>query len=103
MTKDVSTADMFPRQPTETEIKAGIKQYLRLKGWFCYHNLAGIGSYGGLPDIAAIKDGRVIQIEAKRPKGIQSDLQKDFENQWKRHGGEYMLIRSVQDLIDAGL
>lgn len=101
--RDVRTATMFIRQPTETEIKASIKLFLRLKGWFVYHNIAGIGSYGGLPDITAIKEGRIIQIEAKRLKGIQSDLQKDFEKQWVKHGGEYLLVRSVQDLIDKGL
>ena len=101
--RDVRTADMFTRQPLESEIKAGIKQYLRLKGWFVIHNLAGLGSYPGIADITAIKGGRVIQIEAKRTKGFQSDMQKDFEKQWEAHGGEYKVIRSVQDLIDAGL
>lgn len=101
--RDARTIDMFTREPNEREIKYNIKQYLKFRGWFIYHNMAGIGSFAGCPDLTAIKGGRIIQIEAKKGKGIQSALQKDFQAAWEAHGGEYMLIRSVQDLIDAGL
>ena len=57
----------------ETAEKKAIKDYLRLKGWYVYHNLAGLGCYAGLADLTAIKKGRVLQIEVKAGKGKQSD------------------------------
>jgi hypothetical protein len=87
----------------ETAIKKAIKQYLRLKRWFVYSNLQGLGCETGLPDLTAIKQGRVLMIEVKTPKGRQSTSQISFQGIWELYGGEYMIARSVDDLIEAGL
>ena len=63
----------------ETAIKRNIKSYLNMKGYFFFHNLAGLGCYPGIPDITAMKGGRVYFIEVKSEKGKQSDNQKDFQ------------------------
>ena len=63
----------------ETAIKRAIKSYLNLKGYFFFHNLAGLGCYPGIPDITAMKNGKVYFIEVKSEKGKQSDRQKDFQ------------------------
>lgn len=71
--------------------KQAIKQYLKLKGIFYYHNLAGLGCYAGLADLTAIKDGMTYQIEVKTKKGVQSDKQKQFQQDWEDRGGKYIL------------
>ena len=89
--------------PTENQIKAQVKDYLNIKGWFHFHVLQGLGSYPGIPDIIAIKDNRVLFLEIKKPTGKQSQYQKDFENNITRQGGEYVLVRCLEDLIKANV
>ena len=86
----------------EREIRKQIQDYLRWTGWFVYYNLAGLGSYPGLSDLVAVKDGRVVHIEVKTPKGRQSDRQKRFQQNLEAAGGEYILARSVADVEHLG-
>ena len=74
----------------ETAEKKAIKMYLNLKGYFVYHNLAGIGVFKGIPDLTAIKNGIVWQIEVKAKGGRQSEGQKEFEKQWQEQGINYL-------------
>jgi len=87
---------------SETDIRREIVQYLRLTGWFCYHNLAGIGTYPGLSDLVAVKDGKVIHIEVKRPGGRQSEKQKQFQADLEVAGGKYLIATSIDDLEGVG-
>jgi Holliday junction resolvase len=82
----------------ETAIRKQIQDYLRWTGWFVYYNLAGLGSYPGLSDLVAVRGGRVVHIEVKTPKGVQSDKQKRFQRDLEAAGGEYILARSVADV-----
>ena len=52
----------------------------------------------GLPDLQAIKDGRVVMVEVKTPKGRLSDAQAAFSRAWQLAGGEYVVARSVDDV-----
>jgi len=85
---------------SETEIKHQIKEYLAWSGWFCFSILQGLGAKRGIADIYAIKNGRSIWIEVKTMRGRQSIYQKDFEEAIKAHGGEYLLVRSLNELIE---
>lgn len=103
----------------ETALKHQCRQYLRMRGWFTFHLLQGLGCYPGLSDLAAVKNGRVLWIETKAPgsagqkqipgmgkkcaKGRQSEKQAAFERDIREHGGEYLLVWSVDDLIRAGV
>jgi len=84
---------------SENDIKKQVKQYLSLKGYFRFHILQGLGAYKGIPDIIAIKNNRVLFLEIKRPGGRQSDYQKQFQADIEEHGGEYYLIKSLDDLV----
>lgn len=75
----------------ETLEKKAIKQYLKIKGVFFYHNLAGLGVYPGVPDLTAIKDGIVYQIEVKIKGGRQSENQNEFQRAWESNGGKYII------------
>jgi len=86
----------------ETSIKKAIKEYMRLMGWHIWHNLQGLGSYPGVADLTAVKDGRVLFIEVKTKHGKQSENQMIFENDIRTHGGEYVVARSVDDIKEIG-
>ena len=89
----------FKFKISENDIKALIKDYLTIKGWFWFYNLQGLGSYNGIPDFIAIKNGRTIYLEAKKPGGVQSPGQIEFERNIQYQKGEYYLIDCLEDLI----
>jgi hypothetical protein len=83
--------------PGEAEIRAQVKEYLEWQGWFVFYHLQGLGSYPGLPDLQAVKDGRTIYIEIKRPGGRQSAKQKKFQLDLEAAGGVYILVRNLDN------
>jgi hypothetical protein len=85
----------------ETDIKHQVKDYLDLQGFFHFPIMQGLGSMPGLPDrIAISKNGIVIFLEIKAGKNKQSDYQIKFEKEIKNHNGIYLLIYSIEELID---
>ena len=90
----------FKFKISESDVKLQVKQYLTLMGWFHFHLMAGIGFYKGSPDRIAVKNGRVLFLEIKKPVGWKhSDPQKQFQKDINDYGGEYYLIRELEDLI----
>ncbi len=57
----------------------------------------------GVPDIIVIKDGWFVGLEIKNKGKYQSKEQKEFEKNCKGAGGEYYVIRSVDQLKEIGL
>ena len=55
-------------------------------------------SYPGLPDLQAVKGGRTIYIEIKRPGGRQSAKQKKFQQDLEAAGGVYILAFSIKEV-----
>ena len=88
---------------TETDIKRQIKDYLTIKGWFHFHVLQGMGAYKGIPDRIAMKDHRILFLEVKRPNGKQSEYQREFQENVEKHGFEYVVAKSVDDLIEKNI
>jgi len=98
----------------EGKIQTEVLKYLKDKGYFAWrqNNLAiydpkmnGYRAHNGLkgvPDILAVVKGTFTGFEIKTPKGRQSADQKLFQKRLERNGGKYHIIRSIQDLIDAG-
>lgn len=86
---------------TETEIQNQIREHLRWAGWFVIRHQQGLGCHKGLSDLTAIRDGRTVYIEVKRPNGVLSEYQEEFQRQIEAHGGTYIVARSVDDV--AGL
>lgn len=84
----------------ETIIKRQVKDYLKLKGWFVFHNFAGLGVYPGISDFTAIKDGKTWFIEIKTKTGKQSENQIKFHNDVIIHGGRYFILKSLEDAIN---
>ena len=90
-------------RPNETQIRGQVRDYLRSKGWFCFHVLQGLGAYRGISDLIAVKDGRVLFVELKTARGRQSEHQKEFQTDLEAAGGEYLLCRGVEDLQERGI
>ena len=82
----------------ETALMRQIKQLLEFRGWFVIRFHQSLGSFRGLSDLAAVKNGRVVWIEVKAPGGRQSPYQLAFEDNIRDHGGEYLLARRIEDL-----
>jgi len=82
----------------ENAIKRQIKDWLKWNGWFSFPILQGLGSYKGIPDLIAIKDGVVLFIEVKAPKGRLTPNQKQFRQDLVEHGGIYVIARDCDDV-----
>lgn len=82
----------------ESDIQAQIRDYLRWNGWFCIKIHQSLGSYRGIADLYALKDGYSIWIEVKTPKGRLSKHQEKFRDDVLAHGGTYIVARSVEDV-----
>ncbi len=101
----------------EGEIVRAICDYLSLRGHLFYRNnnvpifdptrqaFRAMPKYTmkGLPDIVLIKDGRYIGIEAKAGNATLSPHQEEFRKQSEKHGARYIVARSIDDVIAAGL
>jgi hypothetical protein len=106
---------MARTKETETQIQAAIYDYLTLRKIFFVrlNNIPAIhrdstgslqfrkmGKYArpGLSDILVVKDGRAIFLEVKAKKGKQSPEQIDFGSDAILAGGQYHVIRSIEDV-----
>lgn len=101
----------------ETEILHSICDYLeRKKHYFWRNNTIPVYSIKnkayikmpkysrtGLPDIILIKDGFIVGLEVKKEKGKQTPNQKIVEKEWKEAGGEYYVVKSIDDVKVIGL
>lgn len=84
-------------EATEKEIQSDIREYLQWRGWYVIRIQQGMGAHKGLSDLIAVKDGRVVFMEIKTPRGRLSEYQVRFREALKEHGGEYVVLRSVED------
>lgn len=82
----------------EADVLKQVRQYLTLRNWYVYRNHQSLGSHKGLSDLTAIKGGRVIWVEIKRPGGKLSDWQKAFRDEIQVHGGEYYCVYCLEDI-----
>ncbi len=57
----------------------------------------------GSPDIFILKDGKLIGLEVKAPKGKQSEGQIEFQKKMEKNGGIYKVVFSLDDVINLGL
>jgi len=55
-------------------------------------------SVKGLPDIIVIQNGKFIGLEVKTKTGRQRETQKNVQNKIEKVGGEYYIVRSVDDV-----
>lgn len=97
---------------SEHDVQSQILDWLKAKHVFHFRSNSGamagdhkgkrwyvkFGPKGG-PDIFAVIKGQIIGIEVKSDKGFQSQVQKEFEVEFTRAGGVYLLCFSLEDVI----
>ena len=84
----------------ESLILRAVRGHLERGGWYVVRIQQGLGCVKGIADLVAMKDGRTCWIEIKTPSGRQSDYQVAFERAIVAHGGQYRVVRSVDDVAD---
>ena len=92
----------MPKPLKESEIQRQIKEALQWRGWFVVKIHQSLGSYRGIADLYALRDGQHVWIEVKTDRGVQSEYQKKFQRDIEKHGGTYILARSVEDVEHLG-
>ena len=99
----------------ENAVQNVILDYLRNTGWLawrhnntpvpirCGRNVSGFRRFDqfnvGAPDIFAYRSEKLLGIECKTEKGVQSDEQKEWQARIKKAGGVYILARSLDDVM----
>ncbi len=58
----------------------------------------GVGNPGGA-DLIGVWNGRFVAVEIKTPTGRQSPDQRKFQDLVESKGGEYVILRSVEDAL----
>lgn len=86
----------------EAQLKKDVYKFLRASGWYVRIIAVGVipgrtNPSKGLPDCVCIKNGRVIFLELKSPKGKISEEQEEFIADWTFKGGEVYVVRSLED------
>ena len=91
------------KQTPEGNTLKAVKHHLLLKGYYVIRIQQGLGCHKGITDLIAIKDSKVLFIEIKSDsiRSKQSPYQIEFQREIEAHGGTYMLVRSVEELIHA--
>lgn len=85
------------RQP-ESVVVSAVRDYLRRRGWMVIRNVAGIGTYPGLADLQALREGRHAFIECKTSLGRLSSAQEAFRDEVEAHGGVFIVARCIADV-----
>jgi hypothetical protein len=94
---------------SEQDIKRTVIAWLDLHRVMWWPNNTGAWKVGlryikfgkpGAPDIFALRNGNCFGIELKGPKGKQSQLQHDFQLDFTEAGGQYILARSLEDVME---
>ena len=106
-----------PKKRLEKDIQLEICKYLDSKGYFFWRQNTG-GLYDpikkifrklplyakpGVPDIILVRSGCFIGLEVKTDKTKQSQKQGEFQEGLEYAGGEYYVVRSVEDIQNLGL
>lgn len=84
----------------ESDIQAAIRDYLRWTGWYVIRHHQTLGSHKGLSDLQAVKNGRTLYIEVKTPQGRLSKHQEAFRDAILAAGGEYIVARCLEDVLE---
>jgi hypothetical protein len=61
--------------------------------------LKGMGVIAGVPDLLFFYKGKLHGIELKTAKGTQSEGQKEWQKMALMHGGEYHIVRTVEQFV----
>ncbi len=58
-----------------------------------------MGVFRGIPDVFVLHNFILYGLEFKAPKGVMSQYQIDFRDNMVRHGGIYLEVRRLEDIM----
>ena len=87
--------------PTEAEITAAVRDYLRLVGAWELKVLGGLGQRPGVPDVLACVQGRFVAIEVKRPGRRPTPRQAAELEAIRAAGGIALVATSLDEVVEA--
>lgn len=83
---------------SEASIVLAIKRWLKQNGWVNWKNHGTGYSTAGLPDLMALKNGRFVAIEVKRPGKQPSEIQRQWLKRLSSAGVTAFVACSVDDV-----
>lgn len=103
---------MTKKSPSEGRIQYEVVQWLQSEGIFFFSvpnegaggnvrmmtKLVSMGLRAGASDLVIVLQGRVIFLELKDDEGVQSKLQKVFQDRVEGLGHTYWLCRSLDEV-----
>jgi hypothetical protein len=94
----------------ESDIRKKLIEYCKAKNHFVFpvanrpQGKRANTRFKGIPDLLGISaNGKALAIEIKSENDRQRPEQKDFEENFKRRGGIYLIAGCVNDLIENNL
>lgn len=63
---------------TEKQLQGAVTNLAKLLGWKVYHSWISIRSTAGFPDLVCVRDGTLLFIELKGPRGVVSEAQRGW-------------------------
>jgi len=94
-------AKTFKPKILEKDVTKSIRAYLKTIGIFHWKVWQGLGSKKGISDLIAIDKGVSMFIEIKTPTGRLSPGQEEFLAEVNYHGCVGIVVRSVDDIMNA--
>lgn len=99
------------RAASEHLIQHSIQEWLMYRGWFVWRNNSGVvrtqtGSFikmgmAGLPDLFAVKNGKLLGIEVKKPGKHPTAVQERMLQELRDHGAYTIVVSSIDQLEKA--
>lgn len=81
---------------TEASIQSSIKRTLEIYGWLVTKLIQT--TTNGIPDLMALKNGKTVFIEVKRPGNKPTPLQLFRHDQLRRKGFEVIVATKISDI-----
>ena len=89
----------------EATIENDIVQYLTYCGYFSWrtHDAKHRPCTRGMPDVLAVKGGKLYAVEVKKPGGKTSGVQDDFLSRLRHFGVKAIVATSLADVQEGAL
>lgn len=88
------------QSPLEKTIVNGVLKVARDLGWWAMKNHGSQFSVVGLPDVLAVKAGRAVWMEAKRPGQVPTKIQEHRMRELEAAGCPVAVVRSAAEAKD---
>lgn len=91
---------MAKKLTPEGQVLAAVRRILQFHGWFVARNQQGMGCVAGRPDLEALRDGVVIWVECKAPRGGLRKGQPEYHAALRAHGGTVFVVDDAERFLD---